>query len=118
MSARVNLGCAKGEAYEGDGTHKTATDGSGVVVNITGWAIQFTLRKKAGDPDTGQSPLLQVSGVIVSGSAGTYTISLTSAQTKSIPAGAYDYDIWRTTTGSETQMAHGIFTTTQGVKFP
>lgn len=116
MSARVPLGCVKGEAYEADGTHKTATDASGVVVNITGWVIQFTLRKKAGDPDTGQSPVLQVAGVVVSGTDGTYRISLTSAQTK-IPAGNYDYDIWRTTTGSETQMAHGVFTVTQGVKF-
>lgn len=116
MSARVNLGCVKGEAFEIDGIHKTATDGTGTVVDISGWALQFTLRKKAGDPDTGQSPLLQVAGVVVSGIAGTYTVSLTSAQTK-LPAGNYDYDIWRTTTGSETSMAHGIFTISQGVKF-
>ncbi len=116
MSARVDLEAVKGEAYQANVTHKTLTTSAGVAVDITGWTIQFTLRKLAGDPDSARSPLLQVSGAIVSGSAGTYTVSLTSAQTK-LPAGKYDYDIWRTTSGAERQMVHGTFTIIQGVKF-
>jgi len=72
--------------------------------NITGWTFTFTLRK------IGSSALITVSGVITNAAGGVFTVSLTKAQTSSIAKNAYDYDIWRTNSGSEARLVYGTVT--------
>lgn len=79
----------------------TATDGDGTVIDITGATIKFRIASLAGTTvDTRQTGGSGVS--IVSGSAGTYTVTVTPANqtTASIAASTnYKYEIQITTSG-------------------
>jgi hypothetical protein len=112
MSATNNLTIYKGEAVIQPFTH--VLEGTTTPVNITGWTITFTLKRKSTDT----AALLTVTGAVVSGSAGTYTISLTHAQTAALYAGTYTYDIQRTDAGSEAVISIGTFTVSQEVLYP
>lgn len=112
MSATNHLTIYKGEAVVQPFTH--VLEGTTTPVNITGWTIAFTVRKKPTDTAT----LLTVPGAVVSGPAGTYTVSLTHAQTVPLTAGVYAYDIQRTDATSEAVMSIGRFTVTQEVLYP
>lgn len=69
---------------------------------ITGWTITFNVK-------LGPSTRLTKSASIVDGSAGTYSVALTDADTDTLTAGTYPYDVWRTTAGSERLLAQGQF---------
>jgi hypothetical protein len=112
MSATNSITIYKGESIVQPFTH--VIEGTTTPVNITGWTITFTLKRKATDT----SALLTATAQIVSGSAGTYTISLTHAQTAALYAGTYAYDIQRTDTGSEAVISIGIFSVSQEVLYP
>jgi hypothetical protein len=112
MAATNNLTVYKGETVTQPFAH--VVEDTTTPVNITGWTIAFTLRYRATDV----AALLTVSGQIVSGPAGTYTVSLTHAQTVGLAAGVYAYDIQRTDVGSEAVMSIGRFTVTQEVLYP
>ena len=74
------------------------------VVDITGWTISMTVKRKGTDT----SALLSVSGTIVNGPAGTFTVALTTTQTKTtLGVGQFAYDIQRTTSGSENVLSIG-----------
>jgi hypothetical protein len=90
----------RGEAKTFTGTHVTSASNT-TPINITGWTIQFTARL------ANKTVLFSVACSIVVAGSGTYSFSLTAANTTVTP-GNYEGDIWRTDSGSETIMAHGI----------
>lgn len=71
------------------------------VVNISGWTLVFSLRV------IGAAVLLQVSGAVTDAAGGVFTVSLTKAQTAALSRGTYDFDIWRTDSGSESRLVYG-----------
>lgn len=114
MAAKIALTCYKGEDYEADGTHVSSDDATTAQpVDITGWTIVFTVRAA---PGTSGSPLLgPVECTLVSAPAGTYKVTLTSAQTAALGVGSYWCDFWRTNSGAQTELAIGTFKVRQGV---
>lgn len=77
------------------------------VEDIAGWTFQLNIR-------SGGTIVLQVlnpSFTIVSAPGGIFRVPLTSAQTAAFAVGAiYEYDIFRTNSGSEAQLAFGNLT--------
>lgn len=109
-TARVDLGCARGEAVTFNGTHQTSATNSSVV-DITGWTIRAIVKDSAGNT------LFDKLCSILSGAAGTYAFSLTHTET-TIPVGTYGFDIWRVDNGSERQLGYGSFVITPEVRYP
>ncbi|HYM24440.1 MAG TPA: hypothetical protein VEU08_14590 [Vicinamibacterales bacterium] len=103
MAQLNNIACYRGEAVTLAFTMTPVTD-------ITGWTITFTLKRNQTDP----TPILTIAAVITNGPNGTFTVSLTKAQTN-MQAGTYQYDIQRTDAGSEAVLSIGTFTITQEV---
>lgn len=65
-------------------------DDAGDPINLTGWEV-FSSGKM--DPTDPQSPSFDFTYTVVSASAGTFTLSLTAAQTALIPEGEYQTDV-------------------------
>lgn len=71
------------------------------VENITGWALLMTVSDADG-------AVFTAAGVVTSGPAGTFSVTLTDTQTELLSAPAvYAYDVWRTDAGGEFPMARG-----------
>ena len=69
----------------------------------TSWALQFSISK-----NRGQTPVLTVTSITIAGSGPyTATIPLTRAQTSSLELEQYDWDVWRTNSGSVSIKAGG-----------
>lgn len=100
------LACIRGEDRTYTLTHQTsATDTT--AINITGFTISATISKT---PITsGGSAVITKVGTVTNGAAGTYTVALAHADTL-IDPGSYILEIWRTDSGSKTQMALGTLT--------
>src|SRR4051812_27507279 len=112
-AAPLALDAYKGEDYEARGVHKLSRAPGAQVVDISGWAITFTVRVL---PTTANPPLLSIDAAVLSGTAGTYLISLTSAQTLALGVGVFHADVWRTDSGAQTEMAVGTLTILQPVR--
>jgi len=82
--------------------------------DITGWTMSFRIKTQLTDPVA----LLTVNATITVAAAGTFAVALTAAQTTSLPAGTYDYDVWRTDSGSAAALALGKATVKGTVKLP
>lgn len=101
-SAKYAMGCARGESVVFPCTH-TLSGTDATPVNITGWTIKWTVKDASG------TTVLTKTGAIVNGPNGTYTLTVTHADTLLDPL-SYDSDIWRTDSGSETRMGSGPLT--------
>lgn len=112
-AARLALSFYKGEDYAAEGTHIAGP--LRAPVNITGWTIVCTVRARATDPDP---PLLSVMATVVDGPAGTYMIPFSHAQLLALGVGDFHCDVWRQDPGSETEMAVGMLSGVQGVRYP
>ena len=108
--AGLALTAAKGEAVTYNATHQTSASDT-TAVNITGWTIAVTAR------DETKAVVLTKAASVVSGAAGTYTWSVTKADT-SLQAKSYNLDIQRTDSGSEKLMGLGTWTILQEVLYP
>jgi len=73
-------------------------------IDVTGWTIAVTMRIR---PEG--TVILSKTGTVVSGPAGTYTWSVTHADTSITPRD-YQVDIWRVDPGARTLMALGTWT--------
>lgn len=82
------------------------------VENITGWTLLFTV-----EGSSHATKLISKAGVIVSGAAGTFKVTLTATETD-IRAGVYQYDFWRTDSGSNRALAVGTFTVSDVARHP
>ena len=84
------------------------------LTDITGWTMSCRVKPAGAD-----SPiLLTISATITSAPAGTFAVAVTAAQTTTLPAGAYSYDVWRTDSGSAAVLALGTLTMAGTVKVP
>jgi len=72
--------------------------------NATGWTFSLNIRS------AGTSVLAVTTGwTIEDASLGIFKVTLTSAQTGALSANAiYDFDIWRTNSGTEAQLVFGF----------
>lgn len=82
--------------------------------NITAWTIAWNL--KTAFTDT--AALLTVAAVIVSAAAGTFSVTLTAAQTAALTMDTYVADVWRTDLGSEALLATGRLQVKGTVRVP
>lgn len=70
--------------------------------NVSGWTFILNVRDSDGDV------VLQSSSYTVTDTAnGWIVFAVTSAQAAAIGVGDFDYDIWRTDSGSEKRLAWG-----------
>jgi hypothetical protein len=71
------------------------------VENITGWTLLMSV-------SGGGAVVFTKAGVVTSGPSGTFSVSLTDAETELLSASeVYDYDVWRTDAGAERVLARG-----------
>lgn len=79
------------------------------VVNISGWALTFTVKEDADDDLSAVLTKTVGTGItITDGAGGKFEIVLTEADTETLKADkTYDWDIWRTDSGSKTPLAYG-----------
>jgi hypothetical protein len=84
------------------------------LTDITGWTLSFALKQRLDDP----SARLTVAGSITTASAGTFAVALSAANTTSLSAGTYRYDVWRTDSGSAAALATGALTVKGTVRLP
>ena len=75
------------------------------VENITGWTLQLTVTRALGSV----TKVIQKTGEIISGAAGTFRFILVTTDTDVAPE-VYQYDVWRTNAGNERLLAIGTFT--------
>lgn len=108
-AAPLNLTIAKGEAVTFTCTHQTSAADT-TAIDISGWTIVVTIEDEAG------TTLITKAATVTSGPSGTYTFSVSHADTLVEPA-VYPVDIWRTDSGSETLMGYGKFRVTREVLY-
>lgn len=86
----------------------TVLDDDGVAVDITGWAVEWVVRKHKGDQGTALLSKTAGSGIILTTPAsGILTVAVADTDTDGIPAGTYYYTLWRTDAGVEVELAFG-----------
>lgn len=69
----------------------------------TGWTLVCTIRGLDG------TSILAPTVTAINESTGEYRVTLTRTQTSAIKEGVYKWDIWRTNSGGERQLARGTF---------
>lgn len=74
--------------------------------DITGWTISLLISDELADA----TPTLSVAGSIVSAAAGTIDVSLSKAQTATLTAPVYYWELARTNNGAETVLGFGQLT--------
>jgi hypothetical protein len=83
------------------------------VVNLTGWAITFTVTPGLGNTTVLIQKTVGAGVTLTNPSGGTFTVQLASGDTNAadrVPgAGLFAYDLWRTNAGSETLLFTGMF---------
>jgi len=82
------------------------------VVNITGWTLELNIATSRANT----VKIITQAGAIVSGPAGTYTVTLTDIQTDTLIPSVYAYDVWRTNAGNERILTTGDFTVKDPVR--
>jgi hypothetical protein len=107
MPTRYNITAAD-ELFVGDKKDLIfpVVDDAGDVVPITGWALEWVIRRNAG----GVALLSKTVGLgiaITDGTGGIATVTLTAANTTTLGAGRYWYILARTDAGSEAVLAYG-----------
>jgi hypothetical protein len=98
------------EVFRGDsfGTQMEFTDDDGVAIDITGWTIFFTIKKKKSDTDD-QAVISKTITTFDDPTSGIASVTLTSTETYNLD-GTYFYDFqFKDNTGSvSTIVAGGI----------
>ena len=91
------------DIYAGDDRtlSMTARDYDRSVKDITAHTLAFKASRVAGDPAE-----ITATGTIVSGTAGTFTVALASADTSSLD-GDYEYDVVATSGSTDTTVVTG-----------
>lgn len=102
-----------GPIYRGEDVSMTFT--MTPTTDITGWTMSFRLKAQISDASVLLGP---VNATITTAAAGIFAVALTAAQTLTLPVGTYDYDIWRTDSGSAATLDLGKVTVKGSVKTP
>jgi hypothetical protein len=80
----------------------TARDSTGAVLVITGGTLSFELLSQRGGVK-----LFETTGTIVSGSAGTYTVTLSDSDTEDWASGTRWFRVFATVSGTTTKCNEG-----------
>jgi len=80
------------------------------VVNITGWALTFTLRLTTGEATALIEKTVGAGIVITGGATGVFQVTLADTDTIGFQPGKYVFDCKRTDAGSETILVYGTLT--------
>jgi len=103
MAALANLSFYRGEDI-------TLTVTMTPVTDITGWTLQFTVRKQYGDTTALLAKTVGAGVTITDATNGVFTVALASAETTGLDLRAYVYDIQRTNAGNRTVLTIGSVT--------
>ena len=82
-------------------------DGNGTAVNITGWLMDFTVKRKIGDTDNLVARAVGTGIALVNPTAGALTVTIPAATTAVMPPGNYFYALRRTDSGFVQTIAFG-----------
>lgn len=91
--------------YKGEDV--VVTDSMTPVTNITGWSLQFTLRKNYGDATALVTKTVGAGITVTDATNGVFKITLASADTANLALGNYVYDVERTDVGNRTVLSIG-----------
>jgi hypothetical protein len=80
----------------------TARDANGAVLVITGGTLEFQLLSQRGGV-----VIFTATGAIVSGAAGTYTVTLTDGNTENLASGTRWFRVFATVSGTTTKCNEG-----------
>jgi hypothetical protein len=89
-------------------------EGTTTPVDITGWTLEFTLKKRTDDT----AAVFSKACVITTPLQGQYEVHIDHADTVGLDSGIYLYDIQRIDGGSETPVSIGMFTIKQELLYP
>jgi len=103
MAANANISFYRGEDVTLTVTMSPAT-------NITGWTLQFTVRKAYGDAAALITKTTGAGITITDATNGVFTVSIASADTLDLEQRAYVFDIQRTNSGNRTVLTIGNLT--------
>ncbi len=92
--------------------------------DITGWGLQCEIGPAGPPTYPAQTVLLTLGNVspdtgiaITTALSGLFSITITSAQSKSLGVGKFPYNVWRTDTGDEDLIAYGTITVLPAVRW-
>lgn len=103
MATSANISFYKGEDI-------TLTVTMSPVTNITGWTLQFMVKKQYGDA-TAQITKTVGSGITITDATnGVFTVAIARADTSGLDPGVYVFDIQRTNAGNQTVLTIGNLT--------
>src|SRR5262249_27360661 len=91
--------------YKGEDVTLTVT--MTPATNITGWSLQFTLRKQYGDSTALITKTTGAGITITDATNGVFKVTLPSADTQALDLRAYVFDIQRTDAGNRTVLTIG-----------
>jgi len=94
--------------YQGEDVTLTVT--MSPATNITGWALQFTVRKQYGDAAAVLTKTEGAGITITDATNGVFKVALASADTAGLELRACVFDIQRTNAGSHTVLTIGNLT--------
>ena len=110
-AAALNIQCDQGATFQ---LQATCKDDAGLL-DLTGYSAYMQLRNSA-TYNAGVTPAIIYSlstsngQITLGGAAGTINLYISYTNTATIPDGAYSYDLFITTEGSQTKMFGGVFT--------
>jgi hypothetical protein len=100
MATVANFSFYKGEDV-------TITDTASPVTNITGWSLQFTVRKQYGDATALITKTVGAGITITDATNGVFKVAIANGDTANLAPGAYVYDIQRIDAGFRTVLSTG-----------
>lgn len=83
------------------------TDSMSPVTNITGWSLQFTLRRYYGDAAAVLTKTIGAGITVTDATNGVFKVSIASADTANLTPGVYVYDVERADAGNRTVLTIG-----------
>jgi len=108
MAVETNV--AHGSLFVGaDSTWRvTVTDSAGAAQTMTGWALEFVLRKHQSD-GKGQKVFSTTTATLSNGTDTDDVASfpIADTDTDNLAPGTYDWSVWRVDSGNETVLAYG-----------
>lgn len=111
MSAKYNLVCEQAATFNLAFTIKTGD----TPWNLTNYSATMTVRPFAGSTTTTVLATNANGKVVLGGSTGTVSITLSATETGNLTAGKYDYDFILNSGGTVTRLLEGKFVVTPGV---
>jgi hypothetical protein len=103
MATIANISFYKGEDVTLTVTMTPAT-------NITGWTLQFTVRKSYGDSTALITKTIGAGITVTDSTNGIFTVAIASGDTTNLDQRAYVFDIQRTNGGNRTVLTIGNLT--------